>query len=399
MTSQRKIAFVVQRYGRGGAEYLCQSLAEHLAARYDVTVLTTRAIDNHSWANYFPSGETVENGVRVKRFSITQPRDAHFGALTERILDNGGRSRDDELAWLSAQGPRCPALLSFLESHRTSYDAFFFVTYLYEHAVLGMPLVADRAVFIPTAHDEPEIRLGIYRDLFNLPRWMIFMTTAERAFVRKQFCNHHIPSRLGSLGMSSVPNVDPTAFRRRHGIEGDLLLYIGRIESAKGVDELVEFARAARTDRSSTLVLIGQNMMGLAREDGLFPMGYVTSEEKHEALAGATVFMMPSSNESLSLVTLEAWQHGIPVLATTRSQVVLDHVRASQGGLYYDGRLDFTAALKHLLGNLDLRHRMGANGRRYVEANFTWERVDRIYDEIIMDVVDQASIHSLKHDG
>lgn len=387
MTNRPRIAFVVQRYGRGGAEFLCQSLAEHLAARYDISVLTTCAIDNLDWANHFPPGETIENRVRVRRFPVRGRRDPHFGERTERILHGGPQGRDDELAWLAAQGPRCPDLLEYLNAHRRNFDAFFFVTYLYEHSVLGIPLVADRAVFIPTAHDEPEIQLGIFRETFDLPRWMIFMTPAERTFVRQQFRNHQIPSRVGSLGMSPVPRVDPVAFRTRHGIEGDLLLYIGRVETAKGVDELVEFARSGRSDRATTLVLIGQDMMGLTREPGIIPLGYVSDTEKHEALASATVFIMPSAHESLSLVTLEAWQHGVPVLTTARSQVVLDHVRASQGGLYYDGAFDFAAALGHLLGNPELRARMGANGRRYVGANFSWERVDRIYDEVIESVI------------
>ena len=398
MTKRRRIAFVVQRYGRGGAEYLCQSLAEHLAARYDVSVLTTCAIDNLDWANHFPPGETIENGVRVRRFPVTGRRDPNFGELTERILHGGPRGREDELEWLSAQGPRSPDLLDFLRSQREKFDVFFFVTYLYEHSVLGMPLVANRAVFLPTAHDEPEIQLDIFRETFNLPRWMIFMTPAERAFVRKQFRNDQIPGRVGSLGMSPVPRVDAMAFRIRHGIEGDLLLYMGRVETAKGVDELVEFARAGRSGRATTLVLIGQNMMGLSRERGIIPLGYVSDQEKHEALAATTVFVMPSAHESLSLVTLEAWQHGIPVLTTARSQVVLDHVRASQGGLYYDGAFDFASALGYLLDNPELRARMGANGRQYVEANFDWNRVDKMYDDVIEAVIGQTPTQQSRHD-
>ncbi len=392
LKSLPRIAFVIQRYGRGGAEFLCQSLAEHLSARYDTTVITTCAIDNHTWANHFPPGETAENGVRVIRFPVTRERDAQFGELTESILFAGGRSREDELGWLAAQGPRSPALLDYLDSHRTTYDVFFFVTYLYEHTVLGLPLVADRAVFIPTAHDEPEIQLGIFREVFAAPRYFIFMTHAERAFVHATFRNQHIPGRVVSLGMNPIPKVATTAFRRRYGIEGELLLSIGRIESAKGIDELVEFVRALPADRSRTLVLIGQNLMGLAREDGILPLGHVSNQQKHEALAAADVFIMPSAHESLSIVTLEAWQHGKPVLATARSQVVLDHVRASQGGLYYDGRLDFAAALNHLRENPDLCVQMGANGRRYVETNFTWDLVDRAYDDVIRAVVDRALI-------
>ena len=74
----KKICFVVQRYGlevNGGAELHCRQLAEHLRPFYDVTVLTTKAVDYISWANAYEKDEEEINGVRVLRFGVEHPRE------------------------------------------------------------------------------------------------------------------------------------------------------------------------------------------------------------------------------------------------------------------------------------------------------------------------------------
>jgi glycosyltransferase involved in cell wall biosynthesis len=373
--AEARVAFVVQRYGRGGAETLCQRVAERLAARgRDVTVLTTCALDHRTWANHFPAGETVERGVRVRRFPTTQPRARDFDTL----------STADELAWLRAQGPHAPELLA--EIARDRYDAYFFVTYLYEPTVLGLPTVAAKAALIPTAHDEPTIRLSIYSDVFTLPRWILYLAPAERRFVQSFFHNRAVPSSLCSWGLEPPAAADPGAFRRKHRIDGDLLVYVGRVEGAKGCGELVAWARAARRRRPLTLALLGQNVMGVGPEPGILPLGFVDDAEKDAALAAADLFVMPSAYESFSIVCLEAWQRGVPVVGNARAEVVKDHLRASQGGLYYDGPAELSACVAYLLDRPELRRRMGQNGQRYVAANYDWARVDAVYDRVIAEI-------------
>jgi glycosyltransferase involved in cell wall biosynthesis len=370
--AEPRIAFVVHRYGRGGAEMLCQRVAERLAARgRDVTVLTTCALDHKTWANHFPPGETIESGVRILRFPTTEQRDPKFDSMP----------MSDELGWLRAQGPHAPRLLDHIRLR--DHDAYFFVTYLYEPTVLGLPMVADRAALIPTAHDEPPIRLSIYRDVFASPRWLIFLSPAEQRFVQALFQNRDVPSSLCSWGLDQPASADPNSFRRTHAIKGDLLVYIGRVETSKGCRDLVDWARGAYRRRPFTLALIGQNVLGVKAEPGILPLGFVDDAEKHAALAAADLFLMPSAYESFSIACLEAWQHGIPVIGNARSEVVTDHIRASQGGLYYDGQAELSACVAHLLDRPTLRQSLGQNGRRYVAANYDWARVDTVYDRVI----------------
>src|SRR5947207_15659880 len=167
-----KVAFVVQRYGvevNGGGELLCRQVAEHLAPYWEVTVLTTCAIDYLTWQNAYPPGPTTVHGIPVQRFPVDQPRDLDaFNRLSASVLA-GGAGREAELQWMQAQGPVSSALLAYLQQHAQTYDRFIFFTYLYASTFFGLPCVAHRSLLVPTAHDEPPIYLEIFRELFGLP--------------------------------------------------------------------------------------------------------------------------------------------------------------------------------------------------------------------------------------
>jgi glycosyltransferase involved in cell wall biosynthesis len=380
-----RLAFVVHRYGRGGAERLCQAVAERLARRHDVTVLTTCALDNATWANELPAGETVENGVRVRRFATVSTRGFDYSELSDHVLGGHG-SREEQLRWLRAHGPHAPGLLVELERDWRGYDALFFVTYLSEATVLGTQVACERAVLIPTAHDEPALRLGMMHELFNAPRHVVYLAPAERRLVQALWRNETVPSSTVAMGMDPRPPADGARFRQGNGVEGDLLVYVGRVDPGKGADELVEWVRAHPRASPLTLALLGQNAMGLLADGPILPLGYVDEQTKHDALAAADLFVMPSPTESLSIVTLEAWQHGTPVFVNERSAVLREHVVASQGGLYYAGRADFGAGLDYLLDGPKLRERMGENGRAYVAASFDWGTVEAEYERIVASI-------------
>jgi glycosyltransferase involved in cell wall biosynthesis len=84
---------------------------------------------------------------------------------------------------------------------------------------------------------------------------------------------------------------------------------------------------------------------------------------------------MPSPYESLSLVLLEAWALGAPVLANGRCRVLRGQCLRSGGGLAYLGYEEFAAAAGLLLERPDLRAALGRQGRAYVEREYAWEGV------------------------
>src|SRR5712692_5081133 len=172
-----KLGFVIQRYGTevlGGSEHLCRLLAERLATQHDVEVLTTCARDYITWKNEYPEGTDRIRGVTVRRFANQAVRDiAAFDRYSDWIFNNP-HTADDEMEWLKQQGPWSPPLISYLQANHQRYDVLIFFTYLYATTVLGIEVSPARSVLVPTAHDEPAIRLEIYKGVFANPAAIIF---------------------------------------------------------------------------------------------------------------------------------------------------------------------------------------------------------------------------------
>jgi hypothetical protein len=193
-TPKWRVAVVVQRYGEevnGGAELHARWLAEHLLPWADVHVVTTCALDYQTWANYYPPGRTILNGVQVHRFAVDAPRDwAAFQRLTAQTVQRQ-HSVLDELDWMRDQGPVSTPLLNYLQEAYARFDLYIFFTYLYATTFFGLPLVCDKAILVPTAHEEPYLYLSLFRSLFHLPRVIVYNTETEQELVSRVTRNWH----------------------------------------------------------------------------------------------------------------------------------------------------------------------------------------------------------------
>ncbi len=424
-----RLAFVVQRYGTeilGGSEYHCRLIAERLSSRHQVEVLTTCARDYITWKNEYPEGSDRVRGVTVRRFANAQTRDiAAFNRYSDWIFHHP-HLPEDEMEWLRQQGPWCPALHEYVERHHGDYDALIFFTYLYAPSVLGLRVAPGRSILVPTAHDEPAIHLDLYKQTFGLPAGIAFNTDIERTFLSSHFeikapaqevvgCGvdlpqHHAYPREHRPGRDSDRQSEGAGedggaeddrpadagprrsrlhergavFRRRHRLHGPIVLYGGRIEKGKGCEELIEyFSTYVREGGEASLVLMGAKLMPLPEEPFINFAGLLSERERLLALEAATVVAVPSPYESLSLLALESFAVGTPILANARSAVLVDHCRKSNAGLYYADRDEFVECLKLLLVDARLRASMGRNGRDYVRRNYRWDVVLAKYDRMI----------------
>jgi len=392
-----RLALVVQRYGAeitGGSESLARAVAERLAADAEVVVFTTCARDYVSWANELPEGEHLEDGVEVRRFPVEQPRDlAAFNRFSDELYARP-HAEEDELLWLKRQGPDVPRLVQRLERERDRYDAVLFFTYLYFPTYWGLRAAPERSILVPTAHDEPPLRLGIMQRVFAAPRAFAFCSEPEAALVRARFDVGSRPSAVTGIGVEvSADGLDVEGFRIRHDVRGAYALYAGRIDAGKGCDAMLRAFEGYRRDvgGGAELLLIGRLAMPLPRIPGVRYLGFLPEADKLAAMAGARAVLCPSPYESLSIVLLEAMALGAPVLAGSASPVLVDHCRRSNAGLFYSGDAEFAEALDLLVKHEPLRRSLGENGRRYVAASYRWDAVMARYQGLIAAVSGEAS--------
>ena len=109
-----------------------------------------------------------------------------------------------------------------------------------------------------------------------------------------------------------------------------------------------------------------------------------------QALEAATVVVVPSPYESLSLLALESFAVGTPVLANARSEVLVDHCIKSNAGLYYSDRDEFSECLRLLVADHRLRASRGAHGRDYVRKNYRWDVILAKYERMFAQIKGQA---------
>jgi glycosyltransferase involved in cell wall biosynthesis len=309
--------------------------------------------------------------------------------LYHRLCADEARIRADGDYWREAlqdefirsQGPYCPDLETWLQAHAGDYAVVLFCTYLYPTTYFGIRAVApQRAILVPTLHQETAAYLGVFRRLYARYPRRIWLTEAERRTASRLWGD----DRGSVLGMA-VEHTESAAPEQR---ERPYLLYCGRIEAGKGCDSLLRaFERLPSRGRVS-LVFTGADHLGLPHSPDIEFLGFVDEARKLALMAGACAFVLPSLYESFSIVTLEAMAQRTPVLANGGCEVMREHIEQSGGGLYYDSADEMVTLMERLctLEPAD-RARIGAAGRDYVLANYSEDRVQKRLAEMVERVV------------
>jgi glycosyltransferase involved in cell wall biosynthesis len=383
-----KIGIVVQRYGadiNGGAELHARYIAEHLARHVEVEVLTTCATDYITWRNTLSAGADVVNGVRVQRFPVTREREPdEFGRHSARVFTTI-HSLSDELAWLDAEGPTSPALIDYIQTHEGEFEFFIFFSFRYYHAYHGIRAVAPKAILVPTAERDGALGLAMFKPVFRSVRAIMYNSFEERALIQGVSDNAHVPGTVVGVGSDIPTDANAIRFRQKFGLRDRFAIYIGRIDENKGCAELFDyFQRYARTLAEGLhLVLIGMPVIKVPGHPRIHHLGFVSDQDKFDALAAAELLIMPSYFESLSMVALEAWALGKPVLANGKCDVLKGQCIRSNGGLYYDNFLEFVETLRAIDFAPSLAASLGRNGRDYFQRHYTWPIIERKYLDML----------------
>ena len=370
-----KLACVVHRFGAdiaGGSEGHCRLIAEHLASRHDVTIVTTCAKDHITWRNHYPAGETRAGALRVLRFPVTRERDMRRFLELNDLIAADLATVDQQEQWFRENGPDAPELLAHLRHRGADYDRVLFWSYRYADTYFGLPLAADRAVLVPTAEEDPLIHVDTLDTFFALPKGFLFLTPEEETLVAPRM-GAGTPTAVIGSGLDPAPasvNLSPLD---PLGLDDPFVLYLGRIDPNKGCRTLIRhFARYAETGRHVQLVMAGPASMEIPNHPRIRKLGFVDEAVREALLSKARALMMPSPYESLSMVLLEAWNHGLPALVNARCKVLRGQVERADGGLYYGNAVEFVSALDYLLDHPDKARQLGQQGREYVDREYRW---------------------------
>ncbi|HEX5501410.1 MAG TPA: glycosyltransferase [Thermomicrobiales bacterium] len=394
------IPYFAPAWGYGGPPRVMYDAARRLVRRgHAVTVLTTDALD----------GER-----RVA------PRQAKLDGITVRYLPN----LSNRLAWKA----KIFLPLGFrraLEALLPSADVIHLSDFRSVQNAIGWRAAhAADVPYVISAYGQLPRGRGLkrplkvvfdHRDGYAMVRHAeaLLAQTAHEAACYRRLGGDPAQIRLVPLAvdLDEFAELPPRgAFRRRHGIEADevVFLFVGRFHEYKGLDLLIRsFAAVARTCGRARLVLVGRDdgylatlqrliaALGLG-ERVLLP-GPIYGPERLTAYVDADIFAFsPSYYEETSTAALEALACGTPVVITEQSGIPWLAEYGAGVEVPHD-LVAFGAALARCLDE-GARRDLAANARRLITERFSWERVvealERTYAEARGTRVAQAPPHA-----
>lgn len=177
-----------------------------------------------------------------------------------------------------------------------------------------------------------------------------------------------------------------------------VILYVGRLDSVKGVKYLIEAIKILRDRglRNMKLLIIGdgaerrslERLVGKRNlKDCVAFVGKVPHDEIPAYMASADVFVLPSLSEGFPIVALEAMAMGLPIIAT-KVGGLLEIIKDEENGFLVEPRNPVEIAEKCtlLLTNDDLRTSISRNNREKAK-DYSWEKVIERLEKVYLHVL------------
>ena len=198
-----------------------------------------------------------------------------------------------------------------------------------------------------------------------------------------------IPNGLEGYEIRNNYGCTDDKFRKRLGIAEDarIVLFLGRLHPIKGLDTLIPaFAEVIKKEPKAILVLAGPDDEGYGQKiksqisnlkisDKVIFTDMLLGEEKEAAFREADVFVLPSYSESFGMAVVEAMSFGLPVVITEGVGISPSINRAGAGLVINKDEKQLTEAILKILNNPELAKKMGENGKKLVETEFSSEKV------------------------
>jgi len=105
---------------------------------------------------------------------------------------------------------------------------------------------------------------------------------------------------------------------------------------------------------------------------------------------------MPSYLESLSMVALEAWAMGKPVLANAKCDVLQGQCIRSNAGLFYANYAEFAEAMRAIDTTPSLQAALGSNGRAFFERHYSWPVLEKKYVDMLQQLSQESAPRTME---
>ena len=386
----KKIGFVTPWYGEtigGGAEAELRGVVHHLKdAGTEVEVLTTcvKSFASDWNENFHPAELTEEAGIPVRRFPVRQRDTAAFDAVNYKLISGQSLTGAEEETFCREM-INSPELYDYMREHEAEYRLFFFIPYMFGTTYYGCQIRPGKSILIPCFHDESYAKMKCFRDVFARTAGMVFNAEPERKLAEELFGIRGEEFATFGIGMDTDWMRDPERFRQKYGIKDPFILYAGRKEAGKRVDLLIRYFTEYKKHCGGNmkLVLIGGGKIPIPDPENILDLGFVDKQDKYDAYGAAEMFCNPSEMESFSLVIMESWLAGRPVLVNGKCAVTKDFALRAGGGLYFNSCAEFEGAVAYLAEHPETAAKMGRNGRQYVLEHFDWKVITHKYLQLI----------------
>lgn len=385
----RKIGFVIPWYGEdipGGAEMELREVATHLQrAGMDVEILTTCVREfSADWnENYYSAGTAVVEDIAVRRFPVRRRDTAAFDRVNRRLMEGQHLSLQEEKTFVEEM-VNSPQLYEYLKDASDDYALYVFIPYMFGTTYYGMQACPEKSVLIPCFHDEAYLYLRLFRQAYIQARGIIYNAMPEMELANKVYDFTTTEQICMGIGMDTNICANADAFQKAYRIQKPFLLYAGRKDAGKNVHTLLRYFaeyKQRHGDSDLQLVLIGGGSIEIPASvrDDVYDLGFVSRQDKYDAMAAAELLCQPSHNESFSLVIMESWLCGRPVLVHSQCAVTRDFARRANGGLYFRNYFEFEGCVQYILTHPEQARTMGQNGGAFVRENFDWDVIVEKY--------------------
>lgn len=396
----KKIGFVIPWYADGipgGAEMELREVAGHLhSAGVRLEILTTCVKEFGSdWSvNYYKDGDdSTANGITIKRFKVKKRDTEAFDAVNAKLMRKAPISPEEEDIFLSEM-VNSPDLYKYISEHGDDYSLFVFIPYMFGTTYNGAKIFPEKSVLIPCFHDEGYAYMKRFKELFPKTAGMIFNARPEAELAQRLYGFEESGTKtiVMGIGMDTGIIPDPAAFREKFKINERFILYAGRKDEGKNVHTLVKYYSEyiKRHETDLRLVLIGGGEIelppALVKSGRIVDLGFVDRQDKYNAQGAAEFLCQPSMNESFSLVIMESWLCGRPVLVHENCPVTRNFVSESNGGLYFGNYFEFEGCADYILNHKNTAWLMGSNGKNYVKKNFDWDVIVDKYKKFFNEI-------------